>query len=110
MTLNINSLNYLGAKSSWLLKGNVQEYPREECAKKFEGIATLYDSQICAHDPQGKTDTCEGDSGSSLQTLEKKLYFVHGITSFGLPCGSSFPSIYTKVASYIPWIEKLVWP
>lgn len=51
-----------------------------------------------------------GDSGSGLfRTLNDKPY-LDGITSFGLSCGSTFPSVYTRVASRISWIESHVWP
>nr|CAD7435689.1 unnamed protein product [Timema monikensis] len=54
-----------------------------------------------------------GDSGGPLQVLTEEnsdVYSVVGITSFGpATCGGG-PAVYTKVASFIPWIEKIVWP
>lgn len=92
------------------MKGNVEEYPRELCAEKFP--KTIFETQICAHDPENGTDTCEGDSGSSLQAEYRGLFFIYGITSYGYQCGGEkrAPSVYTRVTSYIPWIENIVWP
>lgn len=35
---------------------------------------------------------------------------VHGIVSFGVSCGTELPGIYTRIASYVDWIESIVWP
>lgn len=61
--------------------------------------------QFCAGT---EIQTCSGDSGSTLTGRKYGLYFAEGITSFGLfQCGvSMFPSIYTKVRSYISWVKK----
>ncbi|XP_031632850.1 serine protease persephone-like [Contarinia nasturtii] len=68
--------------------------------------------QYCAYDPQGVNDSCRGDSGGPLQYFDKNSSVVHivGIVSFGISCGTSLPSIYTRVAYYLNWIEPIVWP
>lgn len=33
-----------------------------------------------------------------------------GVTSFGITCGSTLPSVYARVAFYADWIERIVWP
>jgi secreted trypsin-like serine protease len=53
-----------------------------------------------------------GDSGSSVvitSPIDGRYYLV-GVTSLGLACGSTFPSIYTRISSHIGWIENIVWP
>lgn len=55
----------------------------------------------------------QGDSGGPLQVANNKhscMYTIVGITSFGVLCGSGYPGIYTRVFSYIDWIESVVWP
>jgi secreted trypsin-like serine protease len=38
------------------------------------------------------------------------MYNIVGITSFGGICGlANSPSVYTKISTYIPWIEEKVW-
>lgn len=53
-----------------------------------------------------------GDSGGPLLVSNKKhnKYYLAGLTSFGIGCGSSFPSVSTRVSSYTEWIEEKVWP
>jgi secreted trypsin-like serine protease len=88
-----------------------------ECEKTYNARTQrkmklgLLDTQMCAGHPS--RDTCQGDSGGPLQIklhYESKLVpFVVGITSFGPePCGVDKPAIYTRVSSYIPWIESIV--
>lgn len=55
-------------------------------------------------------DTCQGDSGGPLQIIEDDKFQLVGVTSFGNGCGSNTPSVYTRVARYIEWIESVVWP
>lgn len=55
-----------------------------------------------------KSDTCYGDSGSSLTLKDRtgKSYAV-GITSTGNGCGQEgYPGVYTKISSYQKWIEN----
>jgi secreted trypsin-like serine protease len=97
-----------------LTKATVKVVPNEECKqhypKNWKLKYGLIDTQLCANDPV--MDTCRGDSGGPL---EIKLYakfklipFVVGITSFGSRCGKNIPGVYTRVSSYIPWIESVV--
>lgn len=69
------------------------------------------DSQICAGSEDDK-DTCQGDSGGPLQVFDfrKKLHVVMGATSAGMGCGGGLPALYTRVSSYLDWIENIVWP
>lgn len=58
-----------------------------------------------------------GDSGGPLQfkTLregseQEDVFYIVGITSFGIGCGSNIPGVYTRVADFSNWIESVVWP
>jgi secreted trypsin-like serine protease len=55
----------------------------------------------------------QGDSGGPLQITKPDnqcIYYIIGVTSFGTGCGDKkFPGIYTRVSSYIDWIESIVW-
>jgi serine protease immune response integrator len=69
-------------------------------------------SQLCAGDPSGKSDACQGDSGGPLQAkFANNVYYIVGITSFGRGCAyKNTPGVYTRVASFLDWIESVVWP
>lgn len=68
----------------------------------------ILESQICTT----TGSSCLGDSGTPLQISKAEGGFaIVGITSYGLECDSkTFPDIYTRVASYLDWIEENVWP
>ncbi|XP_019873057.1 serine protease persephone isoform X2 [Aethina tumida] len=73
------------------------------------------EKQICAADNKkiNTSDTCQGDSGGPLQAENLKdsgLYAIVGVTSYGMGCGSNFPSIYVRVSAYLDFIESFVWP
>ena len=39
------------------------------------------------------------------------VYVIVGLTSYGSSeCGIQAPAVYTRVFSYIDWIERIVWP
>lgn len=39
------------------------------------------------------------------------MFDLIGITSFGSrKCGTKKPGVYTRVSSYLNWIESIVWP
>ncbi|CAH2987898.1 unnamed protein product [Chilo suppressalis] len=76
--------------------------------------AGFRDTQMCAGELRGGKDTCQGDSGSPLQVTSRDnqcIFNIIGITSFGRKCAESgMPAIYTRVSSYVDWIESVVWP
>jgi len=38
-------------------------------------------------------------------------YSIIGVTSFGKFCAAkNAPGVYTRVSSFVPWIESIVWP
>lgn len=124
-------------RSEWLLKGVVREMEIKTC-KRFYNFTLkgtlvpglpdgITDNLICASNRKKPADTCEGlsknkifktrrlnsfpgDSGSGLQLLVDGVFYIHGVTSFGLSCNTSLPSFYTRVSSVLEWIENTVWP
>lgn len=96
--------------------------PLSECNRTFlefnkqSSLAALQsgisESQYCAHDRPGRSDSCGGDSGGPLQIINPDVLLakIVGIVSFGIGCGSSLPGVYTRVAYYLDWIESHVWP
>ncbi|KAK7605147.1 hypothetical protein V9T40_007005 [Parthenolecanium corni] len=107
-------------RSDPLLKAKISFAADRECTATYKGdkrLAKGYDpaTMICAGDEFEGRDTCTGDSGGPLQVPIPDwtcMYSQVGITSFGkFICGQkNVSSIYTKVSSYIPWIQSIVWP
>ncbi|XP_056418647.1 chymotrypsin-like elastase family member 1 isoform X2 [Hyla sarda] len=65
-------------------------------------------SMICAGG-DGVKSSCNGDSGGPLNCAVNGVYQVHGIVSFGSTLGCNYyqkPSVFTKVSSYISWINS----
>ena len=58
----------------------------------------------------------QGDSGGPIQIpivglMDNCMWLQVGVTSRGpLECGFQLPAIYSKVSTYLPWIQKIVWP
>ncbi|RZC41692.1 Trypsin domain containing protein [Asbolus verrucosus] len=98
-----------GNRSPVLQKAKIKLASFKKCAQSYRAKygVTLNNRQICA--TSNKSDTCEGDSGGPLQIKQGKLYVLIGITSFGEECGGNLPGIYTKIHSYLDWIESIVW-
>lgn len=70
------------------------------------------EGQYCAIGSDSNGDSCQGDSGGPLQIKDVELppAKIIGIVSIGISCGGPMPGVYTRVASYIKWIESIVWP
>lgn len=73
----------------------------------------LFDTQICAGYMSGENikDSCQGDSGGPLWSKASDgSLILSGVVSYGgsdtQSCAApNFPGIYTKVSSFVSWIE-----
>lgn len=71
------------------------------------------ESQYCAFNPDVEKASCHEDAGGPIQFYprgEDKVSSIVGIVSSGIVCGSTLPTVYTRVAYYIDWIKVIVWP
>nr|XP_054099538.1 serine protease 55 isoform X2 [Callithrix jacchus] len=79
----------------------------EECSKVFPKLTR---NMLCAGYKNESYDACQGDSGGPLVCTPQpgaKWYQV-GIISWGKSCGEkNTPGIYTSLANYNLWIEKV---
>lgn len=69
-------------------------------------------SQMCASNLAVGSDACQGDSGGPLFIHQKStgVSTIVGIVSFGISCGTDLPGVYTRVGSFVEWIESTVFP
>uniref|UniRef100_A0A4Y0BQB4 Peptidase S1 domain-containing protein n=1 Tax=Anopheles funestus TaxID=62324 RepID=A0A4Y0BQB4_ANOFN len=72
-----------------------------ECRARFAAPydARIYDSTLCSSSPVGQ-GTCLGDAGSPLVHGAE----LHGIVSWGIPCGEGYPDVYARISSHRGWI------
>ncbi|KAL0269884.1 UNVERIFIED_CONTAM: hypothetical protein PYX00_007471 [Menopon gallinae] len=107
--------------SNTLLKVGLSVVERNTCNKAYQSWSRqnvlpqgITENLICAGEPQGGKDTCQGDSGGPIQYVSQSnqcIHYVVGVTSFGKQCAlPNSPGVYTRVSSYVPWIESVVWP
>lgn len=102
-----------GEQSNVLRKVVLNFLDRRLCGMQFSGrsfASGLIDEQLCIGSDKSLKDTCQGDSGGPIQTLLGGCtYHIIAVTSVGpRGCGLS-PALYTKVSSYVDWIESIVW-
>ncbi|KAF2897551.1 hypothetical protein ILUMI_08619, partial [Ignelater luminosus] len=103
-----------GKSSNTLQKAELHAVALAECSEVYVSRMQepIVATQICAVSDNGTKDTCQGDSGGPLQVLKvpiTNIYSLVGITSYGMGCGGITPAIYTRVYSYLDWIEEIVW-
>jgi secreted trypsin-like serine protease len=89
-----------------LMKVNLRPVSNDECSKYYAQTRRLKNgiqpTQLCT------VDSCLLDGGGPLELkLHRYLTpFIVGITSFGKDCHSEGPAVFTRVSSYIDWIDQ----
>ncbi|XP_051164043.1 chymotrypsin-1-like isoform X2 [Leptopilina boulardi] len=72
--------------------------PQKECLNTNFRITN---SNICTLNKKGE-GACHGDSGGPLVADDVQI----GIVSWGKPCAKGQPDVFTRVYSYMDWINK----
>ncbi|KAH8235918.1 hypothetical protein KR032_010728, partial [Drosophila birchii] len=107
--------------SKILLRAALEVVPLPQCNISYseqpgavrnlkEGVI---DSLMCATDKNRIADACQGDSGGPLiqeVNIEDGVYTIMGIINSGFGCATKTPGLYTRVASFLDFIEQIVWP
>ncbi|KAJ6640320.1 Serine protease snake [Pseudolycoriella hygida] len=111
-------LEFAGDRSDELRKVSLNIIDNSQCQQLYEKSKKLKDgivsTQLCAGYLEGGRDTCQGDSGGPIQVITPRnqcIFHIIGITSFGKGCAAvNAAGVYTRVSSYLDWIESIVWP
>ena len=93
-----------GRFSSALLAADLEYWTVNECRSALDEDRVVF-SNVCAYRDQA--DACRGDSGGPLMLRQRGKPSVQvGIVSWGRGCArQGLPGIYTRVSTYVPWIE-----
>jgi len=93
-----------GPGSKILQKANIYIAKQNYCREMYNKmIYTIYDTHICANDPNVSRGSCKGDSGGPLIVNGKLV----GLVSWAKACSlTDYPTVYTRVPSYIDWIKE----
>ncbi|KAF6215318.1 hypothetical protein GE061_010070 [Apolygus lucorum] len=80
-----------------------------KCATAWGGmISTNNPTQLCTLSK--KETACQGDSGGPVVWLDRQTnrYTLVGLVSFGAACTDERPTVNTRVAAYLPWIQQQI--
>lgn len=93
-----------GLVSKVLLQATIYISDQEDCKDTYKNMGyRIYDTHICARNPNISRGACHGDSGGPLIVNGKLV----GIVSWSYHCADTeYPTVYTRVPSYIDWIQK----
>ncbi len=106
------STSFGGAASDALLAANVSVLsgPNDNGCGAYGNTFNNLDS-ICAGALGGGIDSCQGDSGGPLVIGTAVAPVLVGVTSVGNECAlPNFPGIYTRMTTFVPWINQYVPP
>ncbi|NXT30395.1 CEL2A elastase, partial [Syrrhaptes paradoxus] len=82
---------------------------RETCSKFSWWGSKIKTTMVCAGG-DGIVAGCNGDSGGPLNCQRDGLWEVDGVVSFGSALGCNTarkPTVFTRVAAYIDWIQEV---
>ncbi|CAJ1970491.1 unnamed protein product [Cylindrotheca closterium] len=85
---------------------SVKVIPNEICNGRYWYDDEIDYTMLCAGYPEGKKDSCQGDSGSPLVRKIGNTHVQVGVVSWGDGCGEELaPGIYSRVDMAYRWIQ-----
>ncbi|KAL6258126.1 hypothetical protein P5V15_010045 [Pogonomyrmex californicus] len=109
-TRNFNKSDYPATLSGWGTTNFPGETPNElqhiqlTVIDQKQCLSTSFrttNNNICTLNKQGE-GACHGDSGGPLVANGEQI----GVVSWGVPCAKGRPDVFTRVYSYVKWIQK----
>jgi len=96
---------YQGQISDLLLQAELAYVEPSVCNDSFPFV-NIDDVELCAH--SDTSNACQGDSGGPLILQVNQTRILVGITSWGIGCDGSFPSIFARVSLADEWIKSII--
>ncbi|XP_022664350.1 uncharacterized protein LOC111251720 isoform X1 [Varroa destructor] len=105
-----------GPPSLFLREASMTVIPSSTCSRMYNDTDRQHLShgidktQLCAGNPQGGIDSCQGGSGGPLMMQDSAgQWTVVGLVSFGNSCArKDYPGVYTRVIAFNNFIEDAV--
>jgi len=102
-----------------LQKANMDVITNEECSERMDPIEqnSVQDGMICVFNEEENGNdapgACSGDSGGPMTSYHigaDDQPILSGLTSWGVVslgtgCQSMYPSVYTRVSTYVDWVN-----
>jgi len=95
-----------GSMVNWLYQVDMIVYDNAKCTAYAPSLIDN-NAEVCAGNGTN-ADTCQGDSGGPLVSYRAGHWWMIGLTSWGYGCGGG--GVYTKCATYRPWVETYTGP
>ncbi|KXN67075.1 trypsin-like serine protease [Conidiobolus coronatus NRRL 28638] len=106
-TIGWGRLQFQGVLSDILMEVKLPIFDPPQCTQNYAKVNLKVNNtlQICAGYPEGKKDSCNGDSGGPLFKVIGSKFYLVGLVSFGKDCAlPEFPGVYTRISAYKDWI------
>uniref|UniRef100_A0A8W7PJF9 Peptidase S1 domain-containing protein n=1 Tax=Anopheles coluzzii TaxID=1518534 RepID=A0A8W7PJF9_ANOCL len=102
--LGWGAIDFGAPSSNQLLQTTLAVVSSTSCGTQLS--RTILASQMCTF--AAGNDTCQNDSGGPLYYTDPNSQLVYsiGVVGFGVACASSYPSVNTRVTSYLDWISS----
>jgi len=95
-----------GPLYQYLMEGKHVVLPAARCQLKY-GARFSPQTQVCGGEIGDQAGPCQGDSGGPFTRQHKDGYwYLIGVVSWGIGCGDG--GVYTRVDSFLPWLESII--
>ncbi|XP_037033548.1 venom serine protease 34-like [Bradysia coprophila] len=96
------STEFGGPKSTVLKKVQIGVISNDDCRRTYSYISN---SHLCTYGSNGR-DSCQFDSGGPVYYMLNGRVNLVGIIIGGIGCAGNYPSINTRVTTFVSWIRQ----